>query len=279
MVSQELRVVFPNHEERWVIMGAAPIRLATGEIFGAVTVFTDITFLHEARDRERRYLYTLAHNLRVPASLIKNNLDWLLELLPSSEVIAPHQNILDALRRALNRMSTMVDYFTIVSRLEAGEVTLHSRPVTLASFMQVFLQHAGALIEQERLHIDLPADLPQVQADPHYLEPVLLSLLDNAQKFSEPRTPIQIASRRQDHEVVISVTDQGIGIAPEDQAHIFERFYRVGKARTAEGTGLGLDLVKRLVEARGGRIWVESKVGKGSTFSLTLPIAGSQLTS
>ena len=105
---------------------------------------------------------------------------------------------------------------------------------------------------------------------------IVRNLLENAQKFSAPETPINVTARQEGEEVDIAVTDRGIGIAPDDQPHIFDRFYRVEQMRKAEGTGLGLYITKRLVEAHGGRIWVESEVGKGSTFSFTLPLVTAQ---
>ena len=127
--------------------------------------------------------------------------------------------------------------------------------------------------ESSRIHHDLPAELPPVLIDPKHLQTILLSLLGNALKFSTPDTPVLIAAHQQGGEVVITVTDQGIGIAPDDLPHIFDRFYRVGRMRNAEGFGLGLYVAKRLVEAHGGRIWVESEEGKGSTFFVSLPMA------
>lgn len=232
----------------------------------------DVTPLHELREREHRYLYTLAHNLRAPATIIQGNLQYLLEML-TDECIKPHRSILQSLERGLFRMNAMIDDFYLVTRLEEGSVEISAVPVALKSFLDNQLQHFGQALETSRIHLDLPLDLPPVQADLEYLQTIFVNLLDNAQKFSREDTPIHVAASRQDGEVVISVTDQGIGIAPEDLPHIFDRFYRVGHVRKAEGTGLGLFITKRLVEAHGGRIWVESEVGKGSTFNFTLPLA------
>ncbi|MHB0938504.1 MAG: sensor histidine kinase [Armatimonadota bacterium] len=270
---QELRVTLPEGKERWLSMAAAPIRLATGEIQGAVTVFADISPLRQALERERRYLYTLAHNLRAPATIIKGNLDLLLEALQPGDLLKPYRPLLEAIQRGLYRMDTMIDNFYLVSHLEEGTITLHPTPLALAAYLPDVLQRSADILELARIHLDLPPDLPPVLADPERLETILVNLLENAQKFSEAGTPIRVAARRQNGEVVIAVTDQGIGIAPYDLPHIFDRFYRVEKIRKAEGTGLGLYLTRRLVELHGGRIWVESAVGKGSTFSFTLPVA------
>ena len=105
---------------------------------GSVVSFTDITALHDLQERERRYLYTLAHNLRVPATIIKGNLELLLEQLPE-ELMTPNQHILKALQRALHRMSAMVDDFYLVTRLEEGPITLSTAPVKLAPYLQELL--------------------------------------------------------------------------------------------------------------------------------------------
>jgi PAS domain S-box-containing protein len=272
-VRGEVIVLQRQDRSLWLSLSAAPIRMPDGTRVGSVISFTDITPLHELREHERRYLYILAHNLRVPATLIKGNLELLLEALQPHDLVQPHRHLVDALHSGLQRMNTMIDDFLLVTRLEEGKITLNSSPVALDAYLPDFLRRFAQVLEIARIHLDVSADLPPLQADPNLLETILLNLLQNAQKFSQPETPIQVAAHRQNGEVVISVTDHGIGIAPDDLPHIFDRFYRVARIRRAEGTGLGLYITKRLVEAHGGRIWAESEEGKGSTFSFTLPIA------
>jgi signal transduction histidine kinase len=170
-------------------------------------------------------------------------------------------------------MNSMIDDFILVTRLEEGSIELDVEPMALGPFVKDLIDHYDQDLETDRIQLDVAPDLPPVLADREYLQVILVNLIGNAQKFSQPETPIRLSARCQDGEVVIAVTDQGIGITPEDLPHIFDRFYRVGRVRKAEGTGLGLYIVKRLVEAHGGRIWVESEVGNGSTFFFTLPIA------
>jgi signal transduction histidine kinase len=124
-----------------------------------------------------------------------------------------------------------------------------------------------------RVDIDVPAGLPDVAADTDRLERILTNLLTNALRYSFPETRVLVKARRTDKGVVISVTDKGVGIAPADLPRVFERFYRVKDAGKPEGLGLGLYITKMLIEAHGGRIWVESELGKGSTFYFTLPLA------
>lgn len=271
-VRGEVLVYHHPDNSLWLSVSAAPILLPDNTCVGSVVSFTDITALHDLQERERRYLYTLAHNLRVPATIIKGNLELLLEQLPE-ELMTPNQHILKALQRALHRMSAMVDDFYLVTRLEEGPITLSTAPVKLAPYLQELLPKFAQILETTRIEVKLPANLPTMLADPQYLQTIFLSLLGNAQKFSAIDTPIRITGHRYNSEVVISVTDQGIGIAPDDLPHIFDRFYRVESMCKAEGTGLGLYTTKRLVEAHGGQIKVKSTVGQGSTFSFTLPVA------
>jgi len=121
---------------------------------------------------------------------------------------------------------------------------------------------------------DLAADLGTVAADERKVRQVLLNLLSNAVKFTPDGGTISVRARRRDGEVEVAVRDTGIGIAPEDQAKVFEEFQQVGKPsdRSREGTGLGLTLAKRFIELHGGRIWVESEVGAGTTFTFAIPL-------
>ncbi|MHB0937761.1 MAG: sensor histidine kinase [Armatimonadota bacterium] len=272
-VRGEVIVLRRRDRAYWLSVSAAPICLPDGTGIGSVLSFTDITPLHELQERERRYLYTLAHNLRVPATLIKGNLELLLEFLRSSGQAGPYHRITSALRQGLQRMDRMIDDFSLATRLEEEAIIPNREPVALALFLQDLLQRAGDMLDVRRIHLDLALDLPPVPADPRLLETILLNLLQNAQKFSDPETPIRVAACPGDGEIVVSVADRGIGIAPGDLPHIFDRYYRVARVRRAEGTGLGLYIAKRLVETHGGQIWAESVEGQGSTFSFTLPAA------
>jgi len=262
----------PDHSTLWVSASSGPICMPDGTLIGAITTFTDISALHDLQEQERRYLYTVAHDLRAPATIINGNIRLLLDLLETSGMAEPFRPQIEAVQRSIQRMNRMIDNLTEVIRFEAQAVTLTSEPVRLASYIDHLLSQCAEVLETHRMVAEIPADLPPVIADPAQLERIFMNLLSNAQKYSAPETPIRIHARRQDHTVVISVSDQGQGIPADDLPHIFERFYRAERGRKAEGIGLGLYITKALVEAHGGRIWVESEVGKGSTFSFTLPI-------
>ncbi len=138
---------------------------------------------------------------------------------------------------------------------------------------------SGLTIVRERaarhgitLHAVLPAGLPPLEADERKVKQILFNLLSNAVKFTPDGGRVEVRARAENGDVRVDVQDTGIGIAPEDHARVFEEFQQVGRERSREGTGLGLTLSKRFVELQGGRIWLESAPGKGSTFSFTLPL-------
>jgi PAS domain S-box-containing protein len=255
----------------WVTASAAPILTDEGEMLGAVGSFTDITALHALQERERRYVTTLAHNLRAPATLIRGNLELLIDQLRGTEYALLPQ--VHALQRALQRMSLMVDDFYLVTRLEEGTLPLAPEPVVLPIALPVLLAQSAPVVDMARIRVEVPADLPPVRADRTALQTILLHLLENAQKFSPPDAPVRLTAHPVADGVEIAVVDQGVGLAPAELDELFTRFFRVGHAHRAEGTGLGLYIVKRLVEAQGGRVRVESTPGAGSTFAFTLPTA------
>ena len=263
----------PDGERVFLSASAAPIYTDDGRQIGAIATFTDVTQLHELQERERRMLYTVAHDLRAPATIINGRLQLILELLGPHANEGLLQENVEALRHALHRMNRMIDDLTQVASLDTAGVPLQREDVALPSFLPHLLRQHSDLLDAARIRLDLPDALPPVSADPALLERILLNLLMNAQKYSLPEAPITISARLQESEIIIAVIDHGRGIPPADLPYVFERFYRSEYQRVGEGIGLGLYITRVLVEAQGGRIQVESEIGKGSTFWFTLPVA------
>jgi len=184
----------------------------------------------------------------------------------------------------VNTMTQMVEELTELSQIESGQVRLRLAPVAVAGLVDVPLARLRPQAERGGVALDvaIPADLPAVLADEERIQQVITNLLHNAVKFTPPGGDIRLAASVEEaadgvrREILIEVRDTGIGIPKEDQVRVFERFYKSDRARTRGrgGTGLGLSIARHLVEAHGGRIWVRSKPGKGSTFCFTLPVAG-----
>jgi signal transduction histidine kinase len=151
---------------------------------------------------------------------------------------------------------------------------LSPQSLDLGQFIGDLKERMAEVSGMERCEVQVAEDLPLVSADPDRLERILANLLGNSLKYSTPGTPIRLTVARGHEEAVVSVTDEGPGIAADDLPHLFERYFRAsGDAEHHEGLGLGLYITRGLVEAQGGRIWAASEAGKGSTFAFTVPFA------
>lgn len=263
----------PARPPIWLSTSAAPILTDEGEMLGAVVTFTDITAVHHLQEQQKALLQAVSHDLRAPLAIIKGHEQVATSLLEEKGVNGLIQQSLAAIDRSVERINVMIQDLVDATRWEGGQLELKCEAVDLLRYFNELLPRLSMVLDTARVQVDIPSELPPVCADYARLERILVNLLSNAQKYADPDTPVQVTARLQDGEMVISVADQGQGIPPEAIPHLFERFYRVAGERKAEGIGLGLYITKALVEAHGGRLWVESELGKGSTFSFTLPIA------
>ena len=228
----------------------------------------------ELRHREEEtedYVSTVTHDLRVPLAAILGRAQLIQVTLGQPESI---RESADAIVASARRMNAIIQDLADSARLQSGQLVLSPEPLDLSRFVLDVMERLSWAIGIDRVRVEAPDDLPPVYADPDRLERILTNLLTNALKYSTPGTEVTLSLTLGDGEVVASISDSGPGIPPEDLPHLFRRFYRAnGSRQDHEGLGLGLYITKRLIEAHGGRIWVESRVGRGSTFSFTLPVA------
>jgi signal transduction histidine kinase len=161
-----------------------------------------------------------------------------------------------------------------MSRLDAGILAIEKKPTNINKLIQGVVNEAQFRSAEHSLVLDSPGNLPTVNVDGRRIRQVLENLIDNAVKYSMANTEIKIIAQHLDHELTISVLDQGIGIPREELPRVFDRFFRSGRSQVQgkQGVGLGLPICKKLIEAQGGRIWIESEEGKGSKASFALPI-------
>ena len=260
-------------QRRWTSISAAPIPSPEGDILGAVATLSDITHLRELQQRQEDLLYIVSHDLRTPLTVIHGHMQLLETGLQQRNIDGELSLHTSTVHRNVQRMTSMIQDLVDMATLEGQRFTLTLEDVVLQNYIPDLFTRLRDILPMHRVMTYLPADLPLARVDVSRLERVLLNLLTNAFKYSEAETPVRVRASRQNQEIVITVSDQGCGIAPKDLPNLFGRFYRAGSERKAEGIGLGLYITKLLVEAHGGRIWVESEEGKGSTFSFTLPIA------
>jgi len=184
------------------------------------------------------------------------------------------QESLGVILEETDRLNHLIDNLLDASRLQAGAMQLEMDQVALDVLAERVATRFRTQSDIHQIVTDFPADFPVVEGDAGRLEQVLNNLLSNAIKYSPDGGRIEIGGRVSPGEVIVTVTDQGVGIPLEEQARIFERFFRGSRERhqRTPGAGLGLYLVKAIVEAHGGRIWVESHPGEGATFSFALPL-------
>ena len=257
----------------WVAASAAPIRAPDGGILGSVVTLTDITELHELQEQREDLVRMVSHDLRIPLTSVQGQAQLLARLLERSGQDGQLRRSAEAIAVGTRRMNAMIQDLVDVARVESRQLVLKRTRVDVRSFVLDLKQRMVGVLDTDRIQVEIPEGLPPVWADPDRLERVLTNLLSNALKYSRPDTEVRVMARKLDPELQISVSDRGAGIPAGDIPHLFDRFYRVKGTRKAEGLGLGLYISRMLVEAMGGRIWVESQPGKGSTFNFTLPIA------
>jgi PAS domain S-box-containing protein len=233
---------------------------------------TDTTALHDLHEQQI-LLHIVSHDLGSPLTVMHGHIGLLEEMIGTPESEVAMRESLATIRRNARRLETMLKDLTELARIEGGQLQLEREPIALPSFLRDFLHRSATVFDSKRLDLQVADDVPQVLADTDRLDRILTNLLSNAQKYADPGTPIGIRVYRQGDEVVVAVSDQGRGIAPEDLPRLFQRFSRAKDEHRATGTGLGLYITRVLVEAHGGHIHVNSQVESGSTFSFTLPVA------
>jgi two-component system phosphate regulon sensor histidine kinase PhoR len=244
----------------------------------AVLVFHDITALRRLEKVRKDFVANVSHELRTPLTSIKGYVEALLDGALSNPVQA--EPFLQIILKQADRLNLIIEDLLQLSQIESGQVEFKREPVALAGLVERTLAMIKPLADKKRhaMHLLLPPDLPAVLGDEERLGQVMSNLLDNAVKYTPEGGTIDVSGRRVGAgHVEISVADTGVGIPPPDRPRVFERFYRVDKARSRElgGTGLGLSIVKHIVEAHQGTIWVEGNDPFGSRFVLRLPIEAS----
>lgn len=239
-------------------------------------IFYEITEFKSVNGTASSMIADVAHDLKQPITSIMSFSDV---LQASGPLSAKQEGFLARIRNTAQRMSEMVFQLLDVSKLEL-EPKLYLSTIDLIGLVRVAIEEALPRAEEHNIKIVLSADenLPTVRADASRIGQVLANLISNAVKYSASDTKVMVKVGMLHGAISVSVSDQGFGIAPEHLPHIFDRFYRVKEERTRriEGTGLGLYITKTVVELHGGRITVKSKVGKGSTFTVMLPLDQTQ---
>ena len=253
----------------WILVSAAPIRDAEGRSLGAVMNFSDESALHELEEARDDLVRMISHDLRTPLSAVYTQAHLLRRGKDTPEKVVERAH---SIERSCERMSGMIQDLVEATLLEAGQLPLARAPVDLAALLPELLERLRGALDVDRVRLELQLPVCWAELDSARMERIVMNLVSNALKYSAAAVTVTLALGERGT-VVLSVADRGVGISPEDQAHLFERFFRARGARRPEGLGLGLYITRLLAEAHGGRVEVESQLGQGSTFRVVLPAA------
>jgi signal transduction histidine kinase len=248
------------------------VNLGLQEGIGWIIVMHDITPLKQTDQLKTELVQTVSHDLKQPLGVMNGYIEL---LLMQEKLDKVGENYARMILRSVSSMRQLIDDLLDLAKIESG-VQLELVPTPLKSIIDESIEAVSLMAENKGTQVvnELKVDKVQVAGDAHRLAQIFTNLVGNAVKYSPPRSTVRVSADVSEKMVRIAVRDNGIGIAPEDQARIFDRFYRVRRQETKdiEGTGLGLAIVKRLVEAHGGQIGLDSRLGEGTTFFVSLPL-------
>src|SRR6266487_3318811 len=264
-----------TNADRHVKMSAVAMHDHVDLTTGAVVLFHDITQSKRLDQVRSDFVANVSHELRTPLSILRGYIETLVENPKTSrEELA---RILQIMERHSKRLGLLIDDLLSLAQLESSNTTLEIGQVRLSELFDHVLRDWKRKLGEKNLKVlvDLPPDAPLIVADETRLQEVLYNLLENAVKYSRENGEIRLQAGRRDSEIVLSVSDDGLGISKDDLPRIFERFYRTDKARSRElgGTGLGLAIVKHIAQLHGGRVEAESELGRGTSIRVVLPVA------
>lgn len=276
----EAQMITKDGQKRFVELNYSVILSPAREILGGIIGVRDITARKEAEELQNTFLSVISHELQTPIAIIKGYAGLFAD---ETTPLKPEQlrEKMQIVYEESERLSKMVEDLLYASRVQAGGLQLEREPIELGRLLERVVQKMKSTSKNHHLQLELVDELPLVVADYDKIQEVVVNLIENAIKYSPHGGPITVEARPTSSEVVVSVTDRGIGVPESDRNHIFERFSRLDSryVRERKGAGLGLYICKAIVEAHGGRIWVEpaalepgqSGEAKGSRFNFSLP--------
>jgi two-component system, OmpR family, phosphate regulon sensor histidine kinase PhoR len=269
-VAQEITIHSP--QERTLVAQAVPVSYGEGRT-GVLVALHDITELRKLEGVRQEFVANVSHELKTPLTAIKGYVETLLDGAIDDK--KNNREFLKIIEEHARHLSLLIDDVLDLSAIEAKRMEFRFEQVSLSEVTARLIKGLAPMAKAKNVKIanKLTEKLPKVRADKDKLAQILMNLIDNAIKFNKPDGQVDITAEVEDDFILISVQDTGSGIATQDLARVFERFYRADKAHSKDiaGTGLGLAIVKHLVEAHQGSVTAESRLGEGSTFRFTLP--------
>ena len=273
--SDEAEISVFDKEERFIQVNGTVLSDSTGNTIGALFVLNDITRIRRLEAVRRDFVANVSHELKTPVTSVKGFVETLLDGAMDDPQTA--RRFLEIISRHADRLQSIIEDLLTLSRLEQGEgkSTVVFENNAVCEVLESAAQACNLKASEKQITIELLCDKKiNARINPALLEQAVINLIDNAIKYSNEKGKIEVSAAVTGDETVISVTDHGCGISDEHHSRLFERFYRVDKARSRElgGTGLGLAIVKHIAQLHGGYPDVESLLGKGSRFSIHIPV-------
>ena len=272
---RRIELEVPGKNARSFEVSAAILPGRAGGIDGGVFIFHDMTRIKQLENTRREFVANVSHELRTPLTLIKGFVETLQDGAKNDPQLT--DRFLGTIEKHTDRLTFLIEDLLTISRLESGQIVLNQQPINLRESVERVLDDLESRAAERKIALNNEvADHLEVLADADRLQQVLFNLIDNAIKYGRAEGSVWIsADPLEDHTVQACVRDNGPGIPSESVERVFERFYRVDKARSREqgGTGLGLAIVKHIIQSHRGEVWVQSELGRGSSFFFTLPTA------
>lgn len=257
--------------ERILLAAISPLADEEGRVLGAVGLFRDITESERLEQTRREYVANVSHEMRTPLTALRGLMEPLRDGMVTDE--AHKQRYYDIMLRETLRLSRLIDDLMELSRLSTGGVAMTLAPLPIGELLTDIAEKYQAIAQEAGLTFSLEGDcgqLPDALGNADRIEQVLVILLDNAMKYTPTGGTVALGARAGEREIAVWISDTGMGISEEEQSLVFERFYKVDRAHSGMGSGLGLSIAREIVRRMGQNIWVTSELGKGSTFTFTL---------
>ncbi len=267
--SEEMEMVTPI--ARFFRIQAAPL-VQQGRTIGVIAVLHDVTQLKQLEQMRKEFVANASHELKTPLTSIQSAVETL--LAGAMEDPGHHRQFLRCIEEDAGRLRRLIEDMLQLSRIESREAALQKQKVRAGDFLQEVIGVFKKNLQEKNISLESEWQEQTLIADPEQLRRAIENLMDNAVKYNKPNGKIWVRTKKEGNAVRIEVEDTGIGIPQGSLPRVFERFYRVDRARSRElgGTGLGLSIVKHIAERHGGRVEVTSQLGKGSCFTLWLPV-------
>ncbi|MFC1902382.1 ATP-binding protein, partial [Chloroflexota bacterium] len=285
---EELQMHTAGGQELWITLSVKPILDAGGRVVQSRSLVVDITDRKQAEVKSRELvvlkevdrlrselLANISHELRSPLASIKGFVSTLLRT-DTKWRDEEQQDFLEIIDQETDRLTRLITDIMDISRIDAGALKLDRGKYRVSEILDLISSTLASIAKNHKLNVVVPSELPLVLVDEMRIGQVFINLVENATKFSRQGNTITISAHLSGDELIASVEDRGDGVSPELQDKLFDRLYQTTSFATGRkrgGTGLGLSICRGIIEAHGGRIWLENKLDKGSTFSFSLPVS------